>query len=315
MAQPIVSIVMPTFNRMEFLPATVESVFLQTMREWELIVADDGSDQTTLDYLESLTRDERVRLLRLNRSGNPGAARNAGIAAARGALLAFLDSDDLWVPNKLERQLAALRVNRECRWSYTAFVMVDAEGTPLPPERNRPWIPHGGDIFTQTVRTTASIRLPSVLASTDLVREAGGFDTAIDRSEDYDLWLRLALRSPVCVVDEPLIRVRRYPSNENRPPGSAHLARDYSLRKLAGQLTGAQRTLVREERSRNALARAAAVAARGERRRSAAIVWDSLTFSWRYPHWWLGAAKTLARACLGGRRGGATSNPAGTHPQ
>ena len=241
MAQPIVSIVMPTFNRMEFLPATVESVLRQTMREWELIVADDGSDQTTLDYLEGLTRDERVRLLRLKRSGNPGAVRNAGIVAARAALLAFLDSDDLWAPNKLERQLAALRANRECRWSYTAFLMVDADGTPLPSERTRPWTPHGGEIFVQTVRATASVRLPSVLASTDFVREAGGFDEAIDRSEDYDLWLRLALQSPVCVVDEPLLRVRRHPSNENREPGSAHLARDYSLRKLAGQLSGAQR--------------------------------------------------------------------------
>ena len=312
MAQPIVSIVMPTFNRMEFLPATVESVLRQTMREWELIVADDGSDQTTLHYLEGLTRDERVRLLRLKRSGNPGAVRNAGIAAARGALLAFLDSDDLWAPNKLERQLAALRANRECRWSYTAFLMVDADGTPLSSERTRPWTPHGGEIFVQIVRGTASIRLPSVLATTDFVREAGGFDEAIDRSEDYDLWLRLALQSPVCVVDEPLLRVRRHPSNENREPGSAHLARDYSLRKLAGQLSGAQRALLMEERSRNALAMAAEVAARGERRRSAAIVWGSLPFSWRYPHWWLGAAKALARACLRIQRGRATSNGTGT---
>ena len=238
--------------------------------------------------------------------------RNAGIVAARAALLAFLDSDDLWAPNKLERQLAALRANRECRWSYTAFLMVDADGTPLPSERTRPWTPHGGEIFVQTVRATASVRLPSVLASTDFVREAGGFDEAIDRSEDYDLWLRLALQSPVCVVDEPLLRVRRHPSNENREPGSAHLARDYSLRKLAGQLSGAQRALLMEERSHNALAMAAEVAARGERRRSAAVVWNSLPFSWRYPHWWLGAAKTLARACLGIQRGRATSNGTGT---
>ena len=109
------------------------------MPQWELIIADDGSDENTRAYLESLTRDGRVhRLLRLARSGNPGAARNAGIAGARGTLLAFLDSDDLRVPSKLERQLAALRASPDCGWSYTAFLIVDAEGTPLPSERNRP---------------------------------------------------------------------------------------------------------------------------------------------------------------------------------
>ena len=226
---------MPTFNRMEFLPATVESVLMQTMPEWELIIADDGSNRETLDYLENLTRDERIRLVRLHHSGNAGAARNAAIAVARATLLAFLDSDDLWAPNKLERQIAVLRANPECRWSYTAFVMVDASGTPLSSERSRPWTAHSGEIFAQTVRTTASIRPSSVLASTALVREAGAFDVAIDCSEDYDLWLRLALRSPVCVVDEPLIHVRRHSSNPKRRAGGPHLARDYSLRKLAGQ--------------------------------------------------------------------------------
>ena len=315
MADPIVSIVMPTFNRMEFLPATVESVFRQTLPTWELIIADDGSDQDTRTYLESLTRDERVRVLRLKHSGNPGIARNAGIAAARGNLLGFLDSDDLWVPTKLERQLAVLRANPACRWSYTAFVIIDADGAPLASERNRRWAPHCGRIFTQVVRTSASIRLPSVVASTDLVREAGGFDEAIDRSEDYDLWLRLALRSPICVVDEPLLLVRRHPSNENRQPGSAHLARDYSLRKLAGQLTGAQRRLLVQERSRNALAMAATVAARGGRWESVAIVCKSLPLGWKYPHWWCGAAKVFARACLFSRRRHEAPKPNSAHAQ
>ena len=98
-----------------------------------------------------------------------------------------------------------------------------------------------------------------MLASTAFVREAGAFDEAIDCSEDYDLWLRLALRSPVCVVDEPLIHVRRHSSNPKRRAGAPHLARDYSLRKLAAQLDGAQRRLLVEERSRNALGLAAAL--------------------------------------------------------
>lgn len=295
---PVVSIVMPTFNRMEFLPATVESVLAQTLPSWELIIADDGSNAETLEYLARLTRDERIRLIRLPRSGNAGTARNAGIAAARASLLAFLDSDDLWAPSKLERQLAELRANPECGWSYTAFVMIDADGELLPSEHRRPWTPHSGRIFVQTVRTTASIRPSSVLARTELVREVGAFDEAIDCSEDYDLMLRLAFRSPVCVVDEPLISVRRHSSNPKRRAGAPHEARDHSLRKLEARLTGAERQLLTEERSRNALGLAAALTAHGERWRSVETILRSAPLGWKYPHWWHGAAKELARTVL-----------------
>ena len=299
--EPSVSIVMPTFNRIEFLRATVESVLRQTMPDWELVIADDGSNAQTLGYLESLTREQRIRLLRRHPSGNAGAARNAGIAAAQAEWLAFLDSDDLWAPTKLERQLAVLRANPECGWSYTAFVMIDADGVVLPSERERAWTPHSGRIFTETVRTKASIRPSSVIASTGLVREVGAFDEAIDCSEDYDLWLRLALRSPVCVVDEPLISVRRHSSNPKRRAGAPHLARDYSLRKLAAQLGGAERKLLAEERSRNALGLAAALAAHGEQWRAVATVCNSLPLGWKNPHWWYRAARTLTRVCLGPR--------------
>ncbi len=145
-----------------------------------------------------------------------------------------------------------------------------------------------------------SIRSPSVVvARTGLVREVGAFDEAIDCAEDFDLWTRLALRSPICVVDEPLVRVRSHPNNSGRKIGSASAARDYSLRKLAAGTNGRVRALVVKERSRNALAHAAALAAHGDRWMSLAPIASSLRFSWRYPGWWYGAAKAFARACLG----------------
>jgi glycosyltransferase involved in cell wall biosynthesis len=297
--KPVVSIVMPTFNRLEFLPATVESVLAQTMPSWELMIADDGSSAETLAYLGSLTRDRRIRLLRLPHSGNAGTARNAAIAAASTDLLAFLDSDDLWAPRKLARQLAVLRANPASGWSYTAFVMIDAQGEPLPSERYRPWVPHHGRIFAETVRTTASIRPSSVIAKTDLVKQVGAFDEAIDCSEDYDLWMRLALQSPACVVDAPLAYVRRHSSNPKRRAGGPHLARDYSLRKLADQLDGRERRLLVEERSRNALGLAGALLSHGQRRRAIAAVGKGLALGWRYPRWWFGAAKMIAKALVG----------------
>ena len=298
MAQPVVSIVMPTFNRLKFLRMSVRSVLLQTLQNWELLIADDGSNQDVLAYLGTLEEDERVRLLRRPHTGNPGAARNAAIAAAHAPFLAFIDSDDLWAHNKLQRQIAEMLSSPQCGWSYTAFTIIDAEGTPLASEPNRPWTPYGGHIFVQTVRTTASIRLPSVIARTELVREVGGFDEAIDCAEDIDLWMRLALRSPICVVDEPLVCIRRHPGNTRRSVGSIHLARDYSLRKLARRLTGGQRELLAQERSRNALQMAAAIGDAGGRWRSVVVVGKSLRFSWRYPRWWYGAGRALARVCL-----------------
>lgn len=298
MIRPTVSIIMPTFNRLEFIPCAVESVLAQSLEDWELIIADDGSDDETLAYLRRLTNDPRVRLLELAHTGNAGKARNAAIAEARAPWLAFLDSDDLWLCSKLERQLTLLESSTECGWSYTAFVIVDADGTPLASERSRPWTPHTGDIFVQTVRTTASIRPSSVVARAALVRSAGLFDEAIDCSEDYDLWMRLALLSPTRLVDEVLIKVRRHAGSDDREPGRAHAARDYSLRKLAGRLTGWRKALVAAERSRNALAMSAELSRHGRRWSSVTAVAASLAFSWRFPRWWYGAAKAAARAIV-----------------
>lgn len=292
------SIVMPTYNRLRFLPSTVQSICSQTLRHWELIIADDGSNDESRDYLGSLEQDARVRVLRLEHSGNPGKARNAGIAAARASLIAFIDSDDLWLPTKLERQLTALGDEPASGWSYSAFVIVGADDSPLLSERDRAWTPYRGYIFAEVVRGAASIRTPAVVVSTDLVRDVGGFDEAIDCGEDYDLWARLALRSPACVVDEPLVRVRRHRSFDTSKIGRAHVARDYSLRKLAAQ-NPARRSMLDAERGQNAIAAAAVYAAHGYRARALATVARSVPVGWRHGRWWYGAARAVARSAFG----------------
>lgn len=293
---------MPTFNRLAYLPEAVRSIFAQTVNDWELIVVDDGSDEPVLSYLAALESDPRVRIIRSAHTGTPSAPRNVGISAARAPLIAFMDSDDLWEPAKLERQLAAMRAEPECGWSYMAFVVIEGNDAVRASERSRPWTPHRGYIFAQTLRATASICTPSVSVRTPLVRAVGGFDEAIDCIVDYDLWMRLALESPVCVIDEPLVRVRRHADNLRRPVDAPYLARDYSLRKLAGRVSAAHARLVERERSFNALALAAAVYRSGARWRSLAPLARSAPFSWRYPRWWYGCLRALARACVGIRR-------------
>ena len=127
---PQVSILLPTFDRLEFLPATIASVMAQTLTDWELLIADDGSAAPTRRYLEGLA-DPRIKVLWLAHSGRPTVALNAALRAARGDYIAFLDSDDVWLPRKLEVQLQSLRSHPERLWSCTAFTLIDADGRPL----------------------------------------------------------------------------------------------------------------------------------------------------------------------------------------
>jgi glycosyltransferase involved in cell wall biosynthesis len=295
---PLVSIVLPTFNRLRFLAATVDSVLAQSFTGWELIIADDGSDAPTRHYLRSLAARPRVRLIGLSHTGVPAIVRNAALREARAEYVAFIDSDDLWSPRKLERQLDSLRARAHCRWSYTAFSQIDASGVPLAEEATRRWVPHAGFIFEPLTLDEVSIRTPSVLATRELLLHSGGFDETLRCAEDLDLWLRLSLESEVLLVDEPLLQVRRHAENHSRAWQSAFLGRDHTLKKLQARVDPARRRLLRRERVRNALKLAATHAARGEDA-SALRAWcRSARYAWSYPRWWLGGLKTLLRAQL-----------------
>src|ERR1700733_11251308 len=104
---PVVSIILPTFNRQEYLVPAIESVLAQTFEQWELIIADDGSADATRRYLQSLA-DPRIEVMLLEHTGKPCVISNLAIRRARGQYIAFLDSDDLWLPEKLAAQLSSL---------------------------------------------------------------------------------------------------------------------------------------------------------------------------------------------------------------
>ena len=299
MAAAIVSVVLPTFNRLRFLRPAVESLYAQTFTDWELILADDGSDLETRQYLQSLANHPRVTVEWLPHTGRPSIVRNAALRRAGGAYVAFLDSDDLWAPTKLERQIDTLRTRVNCRWSYTGFLRVDAWGNPLPEEARRSWwVPYEGDIFEQVATGRAAIRTPSVLATRQLIAQAGGFDEAMLSAEDYDLWLRLALYSEVAIVDEPLVHVRYHDENHTREWQSAFVGRDRSLSLRQQLVDSGRRSLLRRERMRNALKLAATHANLGAQDRMMRTLWESLPFCWTYPQWWLGASKAVLRPYL-----------------
>ena len=128
--------------------------------------------------------------------------RNAAIRAASGKFLAFLDSDDLWLPHKLERQLALMRATPARRWSYTQVRRIDDEGNDAASVGGRPWRALDGDIVEPLLRLEALIATPAVIAERELVLDAGGFDEQQRFCEDYDLWVRLAMRSGVAAFTD-----------------------------------------------------------------------------------------------------------------
>ena len=293
--QPVVSIILPTFGRLQYLRTTVASVYRQTLQDWELIVADDGSDTDTRAYLRTLEADGRVRLLWLMHTGIPAIVRNAALREARGEYVAFLDSDDLWAPEKLSRQVAILRSRPVCGWCYTAISHIDGSGQPLTEPLFGPWLPCDGAVFERLVTGPVAIRTPSVLAARELVARAGGFDESIRSGEDYDLWLRLALLSDVALLDEPLVQVRRHDANYTRDWEIAFTGRDRSLAKLQGTVDIDRCMLLRTERTRNALTLAARHALLGNRAHMWRALYRALPYSWSSPLWWFALVKTPLR--------------------
>ncbi len=211
---PEVSVVVTAFNQARWLDEAIEDVRRQTFPDWELVVVDDGSTDDTRVIVARHEEDRRVRyVFQVNQERS--AARNRGIAESAGRHVAFLDADDRWLPEKLAKQVAALAADPEAAFCYTPARFVDRDGTPLPVRKPPRAI--AGRIFPALVRANAII-LASVVARRDRLAEVGGFDATLPAygCEDWDLWLRLARRWPVAVVDEELTLYRRHAGNTAR---------------------------------------------------------------------------------------------------
>ena len=198
---PEVSVVIPAFNRRAMLVEAIDSVLAQSIDSFELIVVDDGSTDGTAEHLTRFA--ETIRFEHIEHRG-PAAARNRGVAMARAPLIAFLDSDDLWSPTKLERQLAFMRANPDCAISQTNEIWIRNGRRVNPGVRHRK---RAGDIFVDSLRTCL-ISMSATMMRTDLFRTLGGFDDLMTAAEDYDLWLRILIDHEAGLLDEPLVRRR-----------------------------------------------------------------------------------------------------------
>ena len=200
----MVSVVVPTFNRLPLLKHAISSVLAQSWQDFELLVVDDGSWDGTEDYVRGIP-DPRVRYFWLAHSGNIARVRNAGALQGRGNWVAFLDSDDLWLPAKLTTQLARMDSGS---WSYTRYDVIDESGRPKPMSGS--WKELQGWIAEDVLSTTASVALCTVLMKRALFNNIGTFneDPRLVYREDYHLLVRLALAAPVACVADVLALVR-----------------------------------------------------------------------------------------------------------
>jgi GT2 family glycosyltransferase len=208
---PVVSIIVATYNRLHLLRETIDSVRAQTFTEWELIIADDGSTDGTHIYLQQLAaRDTRIRPLFMEHVGSMTAMRTAGIRAMKGTWIALLDSDDLWVPEKLAVQLGELDKHPECRWSYTGYHHIDQSRLTVPGRTPALPRPVSGWIVEHLIMFAVAPAPPTLLMRRSLFDEVGGFDQMLHVRSDYDLMLRLAVRSQALGITDDLVMAREH---------------------------------------------------------------------------------------------------------
>lgn len=207
MNQPLVSVVIPTYNREHLLIESINNALWQTYQNIEIIVVDDGSQDGTKAIMENYQNPKVSYFYKAN--GGPSTARNEGIRRSSGKYIAFLDSDDLWNPTKLEAQVKFLESNPDVGLVTTNHRFIDATGgTIKDPGKKFGYTPQNGFIHG-----VLEITFPIATTSTFMVRksvldEVGIFNESFGISEDLDLWIRIGLKFEVGYIGDVLVSVR-----------------------------------------------------------------------------------------------------------
>lgn len=222
MAVPGVDVVIPSYNRRTLLPLAIASIRAQTRPVERIIVADDGSTDGTREWVREAAReDPRITLLELDHGG-ANRARNAGIAASTAPWIAFLDSDDEWEADKLERQFALLDRHPDRVGLFTGFRLVGGAVERVHLPRDNP------SLFDLRCANVLSSTSSAVLRG-DVVRRLGGFDPSLPSCQDWDMWFRMRRQGPLGVVREPLVRFNSGPHERITTNAEKVLAGHHSI--------------------------------------------------------------------------------------
>jgi glycosyltransferase involved in cell wall biosynthesis len=198
---PRVSVITPTHNRRDFIREAIASVLAQTYQNFEIIVVDDGSDDDTHSVVEEFSHAYPVVQYILQSNQGVSAARNYGVTLSCGQFVAFLDSDDVWQPSKLESQVAFFTAHPEAAICQTEEIWLRNGVRVNPHHKHRK---ASGDIFARSLELCL-VSPSAVMLRRALFDQMGGFDPDLPTCEDYDLWLRIAALMPIHLIDSPLV--------------------------------------------------------------------------------------------------------------
>lgn len=208
---PKVSIIIPAYNAMTYLPETLESAFKQTFTDFEILIINDGSSDNIVEWVSRIT-DERVKLISQENQG-VSAARNTGINNSQGEYIAFLDADDLWESTKLEKQVNCLEVNPTVGLTYTWTNFINQFSQPT----GVSIVSHAeGNVWEEIVVRDMISTGSSTMIRAECFNKVGLFDSDLSVGEDRDMWTRIAAVYPFAVIKEPLTLYRRHSTNTTK---------------------------------------------------------------------------------------------------
>ncbi len=207
-AAPSVTVIIPTYNSARFLPESLECVLNQTFRDFEILVVDDGSTDNTEQAIAPYLG--QIRYIK-KENGGPAAARNLGISEARGEFIAFLDADDLWMPDKLELQISRMNEHPEFGVVFTDDAIFDETGITRKSLKDQ-FVISTGNVFDKLL-TDHFICMSSVMIRRKCLEQIGVFDETLIGAEDYNLFLRLASRYKFGFVNKVVVHKRDHGGN------------------------------------------------------------------------------------------------------
>ena len=226
--EPSVSIIIPTYNRRDLISETIQSVLAQTFKDFEILVIDNGSSDDTSQVIKKIN-DPRVHYYWQEPTGGPAHPRNRGLRMSKGKWVCFLDSDDLWVPDKLESQLLLCEKRPDLKWVYAKTAWFDHEtGKEMDVYNNFEY--YEGDICDKLIMNNF-IASPTPLIKRSVFDEVGEFNekNTFFAREDWELWLRIASKYPIGFVPKVLSKYRIH-------PGAISSNKEFMLKKYYGTI-------------------------------------------------------------------------------
>jgi len=202
---PEISVIIPAYNSADYIGEAIRSALAQTYTNFEIIVVDDGSTDATPEIVREFGHE--VTYIR-QENGGAASARNHGIRVAKGEFIAFLDADDTWLPDKLEKQITLFKNDPELGMVFTENYLFDEEGIYCDSLDKKERLMSGD--LAQSIFMNSGVATPTVMVRSEVFRKLGTFEESLTQSEDDNMWIRITSNYKGTLIDEPLVKIREH---------------------------------------------------------------------------------------------------------